>query len=41
MELISQKQVSSNNKIVYLKAEEETPSSLSFEIKNGYGLWIL
>jgi hypothetical protein len=40
MELISQYQVSSNNQIVYLKAEEETPFSLSNAISNSYAVWI-
>lgn len=40
MELISQYQVSSNNQIVYLKAEEQTPFSLSNAISNSYGVWI-
>jgi hypothetical protein len=41
MELISQYQVSSNNRIVYLKAEEANHSSLSFEISSKYKMWIL
>lgn len=40
MELISQYQVSSNNQIVYLKAEETIPFSLSHNISNSYGMWI-
>lgn len=40
MELISQYQVSSNNQIVYLKAEETIPFSLSHNISNSFAMWI-
>lgn len=40
MELISQYQVSSNNQIVYLKAEENTAGSLSQVINRSYKMWI-
>jgi len=36
MELISQYQVSSDNQIVYLKAEEDIASSLSNSINHSY-----
>lgn len=41
MELISQYQVSSNNQIVYLKAEEQMSFSLSNNINNSYPIWII
>jgi inositol 1,4,5-triphosphate receptor type 1/inositol 1,4,5-triphosphate receptor type 3 len=40
MELISEYQVSSKNKIVFLKAEEGISSSLSSTINESYELWI-
>lgn len=40
MELISQYQVSQDNQIVYLKAEELTYNSLSFIINNSFKLWV-
>jgi hypothetical protein len=40
MEIISQKQVSNNNQIVYLSAEEANRSSLSNTIANEYSSWI-
>lgn len=40
MELISQYQVSSNNQIVYLKAETDNISSLSGAINDKFPMWI-